>query len=140
MENFAWCTGESERSTLNGPEGSGTPVPIFACALSTPLPDISLSWGWSLLSSVRIVGGDGDFDRPIIGLLATVSRTVAGSSAGSGDLRLGTVDDSITGVDVGVTVVEVRVRVGKKGLPRVLNGRTVTLDGTDIGVRGSSAN
>lgn len=136
--NFAWWVllDWSALSTLKGPEGSGTPVPMPAWALSTPLPEISLSWGWSLVSSFR--GGDGGgagLWRPIFGFLAMVSRTVAGNSAVLATLRGGT--EVVVVVVVEIVVVRTR---GGKNVCRVLLvvGRTVVREDTVTVVRGSS--
>lgn len=135
--NFAWWVllDWSALSTLKGPDGSGTPVLMPAWALSTPLPEISLSWGWSLLSSFN--GGEEEgagLWTPIFGFLAIVSRTVAGNSAVLATFRGGT-------AVVVVVLVEIVVRTrGGKNVWRVLEvvGRTETRGGTVTVVRGSS--
>lgn len=138
--NFAWCVllVWSALSTLKGPDGSGTPVPMPTWALSTPLPEISLSWGWSLLSSFRDGDGAGaGLCRPMLGFLEMVSRTVAGSSAVLGTFRGGV---TVVVIVVAVETVVLRTR-GGRNVCRVLDvvGRTVIRGGTVTVVRGSSA-
>jgi len=79
--SLAWwaLVGCSALSTRKGPDGSSTAAPMPACAWSTPLPDISLSWGWS--ASFSTDEGDTFLLIPMLGLFEIVSLTVAGSSA-----------------------------------------------------------
>lgn len=112
--SLAWWVplGCSALATRKGPDGSGTPAPIPACAWSTPLPDISLSCGWSLPASLSTDEGDVGLFRPILGLFETVSLTVAGSSAVLGTFLDDTKVVLVVAVLVAVLILGVRyVRV-----------------------------
>lgn len=131
--SLAWWVplGCSALSTRKGPDGSGTPAPIPACAWST-LWDISLSCGCSLPVSTD-VGSAGL--RPIVGLLETVSLTVAGSSAVPGTILDGL--EVVTGVPVLLLVVVLTLGVRYVRV-FVVDGRIVARVGETMVARESS--
>lgn len=137
--SLAWWVplGCSALSTLNGPDGSGTAAPIPAWAWSTPLPDISLSCGWSLPASLSAVdGGIAGLFNPTLGLFDAVSLTEAGCSAALGTFLGGKeVVPVVMTVDALVVVLILGVRYGRTF---GVDGRNVAREGTVTLVRGSS--
>lgn len=122
-------------STRKGPEGSGTIAPIPAWAWSTPLPDISLSCGWSLLASLITDEGNVGLFKPTLGLFEIVSFTVAGSSAVWSTFLTG---EEVVLVATVVALVVVLILEVRYGRTFCVDDRTVARVVVVTVVRGSS--